>query len=408
MQAIVQDKYGSAEVLQLKEIGRPAIGDHDVLVRVRAAGVNPADWALMNGFPYIARPAPLYGLRKPSNPVRGTDVAGQVEAVGSRVTRFHPGDEVFGSSTGSYAEFAAAPEDTLAIKPANLTFDEAATVPMAGTVALQAIRDHGKVGPGHKVLINGASGGIGTFAVQIAKALGAEVTAVASTRNLDLLRSIGADHVIDYTTEDFTRNGERYDFILDNVSNRSLTDFAVRSLRRGCSSRTAGNFGNRWFSSAGRLVRAAVLFRFGDQRLGRFLVSMNHADLVVLKDLIETGKVTPVLDRTYPLSDAAQAMDHVGPGMPRERSRSPCDAVGPRRPTQTPHGRPADDPRHRQGDDMTSNAQVRDAAGEADLDVRGPAGSRQAIFEALRGTVPRRVPRVRHRLRPRQLRHHRA
>ena len=241
MQAIVQDRYGSAEVLELKEIERPAIGERDVLVRVRAAGVNPADWALMNGFPYIARPAPLYGLRKPRNRVRGTDVAGQVEAVGSAVTRFRPGDEVFGSSIGSYAEFASAPEETLALKPANLSFDEAAAVPMAGTVALQAVRDHGKVGPGHQVLINGAAGGIGTFAVQIAKSLGAEVTAVASTRNLALLRSIGADHVIDYASDDFTRGEKRYDFILDNVSNHSLTELRhaltptgmVASARRG-------------------------------------------------------------------------------------------------------------------------------------------------------------------------------
>ena len=314
MQAIVQEKYGSAEVLELKEIERPTIGDHDVLVRVRAAGVNPADWALMNGFPYIARPAPLYGLLKPRNPVRGTDVAGQVEAIGSAVTRFQPGDEVFGSSTGSYAEFAAAAEDTLALKPANLTFEQAATVPMAATVALQAVRDHGKVGPGHRVLINGASGGIGTFAVQIAKALGAEVTAVASTRNMDLLRSLGADHVVDYTKVDFTESGERYDFILDNVSNRSLSELRHTLTPTGMLIPNGGNFGNRWFSSAGRLVRAAVLFRFGGQRLGRFLVSINHADLVVLKELIEAGKVKPVLDRTYPLSDAARAMDHVGQG----------------------------------------------------------------------------------------------
>jgi NADPH:quinone reductase-like Zn-dependent oxidoreductase len=317
MQAIVQDRYGSAEVLELKEIDRPAIGEHDVLVAVRAAGVNPADWALMNGFPYIARPAPVYGLRRPRNPVRGTDVAGHVEAVGSGVTQFVAGDEVFGSSIGSYAEFAAAPEDTLAIKPANLTFDEAAAVPMAGTVALQAVRDHGKVGPGHQVLINGAAGGIGTFAVQIAKALGAEVTAVGSTRSVALLRSIGADRVIDYTSEDFTQGGTKYDFILDNVSNRSLTELRRALKPSGMLIPNGGNFGNRWFSSAGRLVRAAVLFRFGDQRLGRFLVSMNHDDLVVLKELIETGKVRPVLDRTYPLRDAAEAMAHVGHGHAR-------------------------------------------------------------------------------------------
>ena len=314
MQAIVQDKYGSAEVLKLKEIERPVVGEHEVLVRVRAAGVNPADWALMNGFPYIARPAPLYGLRKPRNPIRGTDLAGHVEAVGSGVTRFHPGDEVFGSSIGSYAEFAAAPEDTLAIKPTNVTFDQAAAVPMAGTVALQAVRDHGKVGPGHQVLINGAAGGIGTFAVQIAKALGAEVTAVVSTRSVDLVRSIGADHVIDYSRDDFTQGGTRYDLILDNVSNRSLTELRGALTPTGMLIPNGGNFDNRWFSSAGRLMRATVLFRFGEQRLGRFLVSMNHADLVVLKELIEAGKVRPVLDRTYPLVDAALAMARVGQG----------------------------------------------------------------------------------------------
>ena len=317
MQAIVQDRYGSAEVLELKEIERPAIGERDVLVRVRAAGVNPADWALMNGFPYIARPAPLYGLRKPHNRVRGTDVAGQVEAVGSAVKRFRPGDEVFGSSTGSYAEFASGPEDTLALMPANLSFDEAAAVPMAGTVALQAVRDHGKVGPGHQVLINGAAGGIGTFAVQIAKSLGAEVTAVASTRNLALLRSIGADHLIDYASDDFTRGEKRYDFILDNVSNHSLTELRHALTPTGMLIPNGGNFGNRWFSSAGRLMRATVLFRFGDQRLGRFLVSMNHADLVALAELIETGKVRPVLERTYPLTEAAQALAHVGQGHAR-------------------------------------------------------------------------------------------
>ena len=188
---------------------------------------------------------------------------------------------------------------------------------MAAMVALQAVRDHGKVGPGHRVLINGASGGIGTFAVQIAKALGAEVTAVASTRNMDLLRSIGADQVIDYTTADFTESGERYDFILDNVSNRSLTELRRALTPTGMLIPNGGNFGNRWFASAGRLLRAAVLFRFGGQRVGRFLVSMNHADLVVLKELIEAGKVKPVLDRTYPLSDAARAMDHVGQGHAR-------------------------------------------------------------------------------------------
>ena len=219
MKAITQDTYGSATVLEARDIDMPEIGDGQVLIRVEAAGVNPADWAIMSGLPYVARP--VYGLRRPKAGVRGTDVSGTVEAVGSGVTRFKPGDEVFGSADGSYAEYAVASEETLAPKPANLSFEGAAAVPMAGQVALQALRG---VEAGQQVLINGASGGIGTFAVQIAKALGAEVTAVASTRNLDMLRSIGADHVIDYTAEVFTRGDRRYDLILDNVSNHSLSD----------------------------------------------------------------------------------------------------------------------------------------------------------------------------------------
>ena len=312
MQAIVQDGYGSGKALELREIETPEIGEHDVLVRVRAAGVNPADWAVMSGLPYIARP--VYGLRRPKVGVRGTDVAGAVAAIGSGVTRFKPGDEVFGASTGSYAEYAAASENELALKPANLTFEQAATVPMAGLVALQAIRDRGQVTAGQTVLVNGASGGIGTFAVQIAKALGAEVTAVASTRNVELVRSVGADHVIDYTKEDFTKSGKRYDVILDNVSNHSLSRLRGSLAATGILIPNGGNFGNRWFASAGRLLQAAVLFRFGTQRLGNFLVTTNHDDLVALKELIEAGRVTPVLDRTYPLSLTAQAIDRVGAG----------------------------------------------------------------------------------------------
>ena len=233
MLAMVQDTYGSAEVLQLRDIDKPAIADDEVLVRVRAAGVNPADWAIMSGLPYIARP--VYGMRKPKNAVRGTDVAGQVEAVGTGVTRFQPGDEVFGWCIGAYAEYAAVSEGALVLKPANLTFEQAAAVPMAGLVALQALRDHGNVQAGQTVLVNGASGGIGTFAVQIAKSLGAQVTGVCSTRNVDLVRSIGADHVIDYTQEDFTRSGQRYDFILDKRG-EPLT---VRPARRAHPDRNA-------------------------------------------------------------------------------------------------------------------------------------------------------------------------
>lgn len=312
MKAIVQDTYGAAEVLELREIDQPAIGERDVLIRVRAAGVNLADWAVMSGLPYIARP--VYGLRRPKNPVRGTDVAGIVEAVGAGVTRFRPGDEVFGAAEGSFADFAAASADKLALKPVNLTFEQAATVPMAGLVALQALRDHGKVRSGQKVLINGASGGIGTFAVQIAKSLGAEVTGVCSTRNLKLVRSIGADHAIDYTSDDFTRNGRRYDFILDNAGKHSLSDLRHSLTPTGMLINNAGGFENRWFASAGRLLRAAVLFRAASQELGRFLVSTTHADLAVLKDLIEAGTITPVVDRAYDLGDARAAITHVAGG----------------------------------------------------------------------------------------------
>lgn len=314
MQATVQDRYGTVEVLETREIDKPAIGENDVLVRVRAAGVNPADWAVMSGLPYIARPA--YGLRKPKNIVRGTDVAGTVEAVGTRVTRFRPGDDVFGWSNGSFATYTTASEDVLALKPANLTYEQAATVPMAGLVALQALR-HGKVGPGQKVLINGASGGIGTFAVQIAKALGADVTGVCSTRNVDLVRSLGADRVIDYTKEDFTLGGPRYDFILDNVANRSLTDLRRALTSTGTLVPNGGGFDHRWIASGGRLVRAVVLFRFVSQTVRTFLVAPRHEDLVAIKELIEAGKVTPVVDRAYPLSEARQAIDHVAAGHAR-------------------------------------------------------------------------------------------
>jgi NADPH:quinone reductase-like Zn-dependent oxidoreductase len=318
MTAVVQDRYGSSEVLELRDISKPEIGEGDVLVRVRAAGVNPGDWAIMGGLPYIARP--VYGLRKPKNQVRGTDVAGQVEAVGASVTRFRPGDEVFGSSKqlgGAFAEYAVASQDALAAKPANLTFEQAAAVPMAGYVALQALRDHGKVKAGQKVLVNGASGGIGTFAVQIAKALGAEVTGVTSTRNVDLVRSLGADHVIDYTKEDFTRRGHRYDFILDNVANHSLSDLRRALTPTGTLVPNGGGFEHRWVASGGRLIGAKVSFAFASQKVATFIVSPNQENLIALRELIEAGKVTPVIDRTYPLGETRQAIDHVGGGHAR-------------------------------------------------------------------------------------------
>ena len=315
MRAVTQDQYGGPEVLASRDIPRPQMGDDQVLIRVRAAGVNPADWAVMSGLPYIARP--VYGLTKPKNPVRGTDVAGQIEAVGAAVTQFRPGDEVFGSADGSYAQFAAADPEKLTLKPANLTFEQAAAVPMAGLVALQAVRDHGGVLPGQRVLVNGASGGIGTSAVQIAKALGAQVTGVCSTRNVELVRSLGADHVIDYTRQDFTRTGEQYDYILDNVGNHSL-----RSLRRALTESGAlvpngGGFDNRWFAGAGRVITAHAMNTVAKHTVRPFLVSYNHDDLVTLRDLIQAGKVTPVLDRTYPLNGVADAIAYVGEGHAR-------------------------------------------------------------------------------------------
>lgn len=318
MKAVVQDTYGSAAVLETRDIDKPEIGDSEVLVRVRAAGVNPGDWAIMSGLPYIARP--VYGLRKPKNAVRGTDVAGTVEAIGTGVTRLQPGDEVFGWCSGlggAFAEYAAASEEGLAPKPSNLTFEQAAAVPMAGLVALQALRNHGSVRAGQKVLINGASGGIGTFAVQIAKALGAEVTGVCSTRNVEMVRSLGADHVIDYTREDFTQEDQRYDFILDNVANHSLSDLRRALTPTGTLVPNGGRFDNHWFANGGRVISAHVVSRFVSHGLRPFLVSPKVEDLVFLKELIEAGKLTPVIDRTYPLSETPEAINHVGGGHAR-------------------------------------------------------------------------------------------
>jgi len=318
MKAIVQDAYGSPDVLRFRDIDKPAIGANDVLVRVRAAAVNPADWAIVGGLPYVARP--LYGMGKPKNPVRGTDVAGEVEAVGASVTRFRPGDEVFGWSGhlgGAFAEYASISEDALVTKPAKLSFEQAAAVPMAGTVALLAVRDHGKVQAGQKVLINGASGGIGSFAVQIAKSLGAEVTGVCSTRNIDLVRSIGADHVIDYTKVDFTRTGQRYDFILDNVANRSLSDLRRALTPKGTLVPNGGGFDHRWMASGGRLIGAKVSFAFVSQSVRTFIASSKQQNLVVLKELLEAGKIRSVIDRTYPLSETPQAIGYVGQGHAR-------------------------------------------------------------------------------------------
>ena len=315
MTAVTQDRYGTTAVLATRNIARPEITEGQVLIRVRAAGVNIADWAVMSGLPYIARP--VYGMTRPKNSVRGTDVAGVVEAVGPGVTRFKAGDEVFGSADGSYADFAAAPEDQLAPKPTNLTFEQAAATPMAGLVAQQALRG---IRAGQKVLINGASGGVGTFAVQIAKALGAEVTGVCSARNVEMVRSIGADHVVDYNKADFTEGTERYDLIVDNVSNHSLSKLRRALTPTGTLIPNGGGFGNRWFASAGRLIRGKVMFGRGSQSMSNFLVSMKSEHLLTLAALIEAGKVTPVMDRAFALSDTAEAIDHVAHGHARGKT----------------------------------------------------------------------------------------
>ncbi len=315
MKAIVQDKYGSPDVLELKEIDKPVIKDGQVLVRVHTAAVDPVDWHIMRGLPYIARIA--WGLLKPKDRVRGQDVAGHVEAVGKGVKQLQPGDEVFGWCKGAFAEYACAGENNLAPKPTNLTFEQAAAVPLAAATALQALRDVGKVQPGHRVLINGAAGGVGTFAVQIAKSFGAEVTGVCSARNVDMVQSIGADHVMDYTREDFTQSGQRYDLILDNVANRSLTECRRALTGEGTLVSNSGTSGGRLIDGAGRVVKVNVLSPLVRQRLRAFVTKWNNEDLVVMKDLIESGKVTPVIDKTFPLSETPQAIGYVEAGHAR-------------------------------------------------------------------------------------------
>jgi NADPH:quinone reductase-like Zn-dependent oxidoreductase len=315
MKAIVQDKFGSPDDLpELKEIDKPAASDDEVLVRVRAATARWA-WDIPAGLRYIGRI--VVGLRKPSNNVPGLEMAGQVEAVGENVTQFRPGDEVFGWGKGALAEYVSVSEDNLALKPANLTFAQAAVVPFSGFTALQGLRDKGQIQPGQKVLIIGASGGVGTFAVQIAKSFGAEVTGMCSTKNLDLVRSIGADHVIDYTQEDFTQSERRYDLILDMAGDRSLSEYR-RALSPegtlvmvGSSGSSSGHIYLRGF---GRWLRAFVLSAFVRQRLRAFLQTKSKEDLVFVKELIEAGKLTPVISAQYPLSEVPKAIRHFEEG----------------------------------------------------------------------------------------------
>ena len=313
MKAIVRDTYGSADVLELRDIDKPEIADDEVLVHVHAAGMDRGVWHVMTGLPYPIRLAG-YGLRAPNNPVIGSDVAGVVEAVGKNVRRLQPGDEVFGIGKGTFAEYAGAPQDKLVPKPEVLTFEQAAVVAISGLPALQGLRDHGKVRPGQGVLVVGASGGVGTYAVQIAKALGAQVTGVCSTTKVEMVRSIGADHVIDYTREDFTEGDQRYDLILDIGGNSSLARLRRALVPRGTLVITGGEGGGRWLGGTDRQIRALMLSPFVGQKLGTFISKENHEDMNVLKELIESGKVAPVIDRTYPLSQVPEAIRYLQEG----------------------------------------------------------------------------------------------
>ena len=307
MKAIVYTKYGSQDVLQFKEVEKPAPTDGQILVKIYAASANPLDWHLMRASPFLARLAG--GLRKPKDPRLGADFAGRVEAVGANVAQFQPGDEVFGASTGAFAEYICVAESEVALKPANLSFEQAAAVPVAATTALQGLRDTGQIHTGQRVLVNGASGGVGTFAVQIARAFGTEVTGVCSTRNLDMVRSIAADHAIDYTREDFTRTGQHYDLIYDAVGNRSVSAYR-RALNPGGTCVVAG------FTSLPRLFEHMLIgplrSKIGDKKVGLMgTAKIKQQDLVYLRELLETGKVVPVIDRRYPLRDTAEAIRYL-------------------------------------------------------------------------------------------------
>jgi len=315
MKAIVQDTYGSADVLELREIDTPVPKDDEVLVGVHAAGVDPGVWHLMTGLPYLVRLG--FGLRKPKARVRGMDVAGRVEAVGKDVTEYQPGDEVFGICDGSFAEYACARQDKLAAKPASLTFEQAAAVPISACTALQGLRDKGQVQPGQKVLIIGAAGGVGTFAVQLAKAFGAEVTGVCSTTKADLVRSLGADDVVDYTRDDVADGTRHWDLILDTAGNRSVSHLRRALTPKGTLVIVGGEGGGRWFGGTDRLLRALLLSPLVRQKLRGLLSKERQEDLQTLWELIEAGKVTPVIDRTYPLREVPDAIRYLEQGHAR-------------------------------------------------------------------------------------------
>jgi NADPH:quinone reductase-like Zn-dependent oxidoreductase len=315
MQAIVQDRFGPPDVLELRDIDEPRVGDDDVLVRVRAASVNPADWYAMTGMPWVARPT--MGLRKPRSNRPGLDLAGVVAAVGGDVARFKPGDEVFGTGTGTLAECVAAAEGALVAKPANLSFEQAAAVPVAALTALQGLRDKGRVQPGHRVLINGASGGVGTFAVQLAKALGAEVTAVCSTRNVDTARSLGADRVIDYTREDFTGTDRRHHLLLDVAGSRPWSACQRVLEPRATLVLVGAPKGSRLLGPLGHIAKVRLASLRASQRVAFFISKSTPEDLTTLRELLEAGTVTPVVERTYALGEAAHALRYLGEGHAR-------------------------------------------------------------------------------------------
>jgi NADPH:quinone reductase-like Zn-dependent oxidoreductase len=316
MKAIVYHHYGSPAVLKCEEMEKPTAGDNEVLVKVRAASVNPLDWHFLRGTPYLLRL--MAGLRQPKDKRLGVDVAGQVEAVGRNVTQFKPGDAVFGSCHGAFAEYACASESGLVMKPDNVTFEQAAAAPVAAFTALQGLRDQGQIQPGQKVLINGAAGGVGTFAVQIAKWLGAGVTGVCSTRNVDMVRSIGADQVIDYTREDFTRSGQRYDLFFDGVGNHSLSACRRVLKPKGTYVPFGGEAGRWMLGSLARAVTTRVISPFVSQKLVTFfLAKANQADLAIVRDLMKAGKVTPVIDRRYRLSEVPDAIRYLEAGHAR-------------------------------------------------------------------------------------------
>ena len=318
MKAIVYCEYGLPDVLKLQDVEKPVPADDELLVKIRAAALNPLDWHYLRGTPYLMRLET--GLRKPKVTRLGVDFAGTVEAVGKNVKRFKPGDDVFGGRAGAFGEYVTVSEDRVVVpKPAGLTFEQAAAIPIAAVTALQGLRDKGKLQPGHKVLINGASGGVGTFAVQIARSMGAIVTGVCSTRNLELVRSLGADRVIDYTREDYTQGDEKYDVILDNVGNHSLLDNR-RVLKPDGKFVLIGGGGpddGNWIGPMAKPINALLLSPFISQDMGMMLAELNPQDLILLGDLVQSGKVTPVIDRTYSLSQVPEAVGYLEAGHAR-------------------------------------------------------------------------------------------